>query len=64
MMNAVLLSSGMPNNMWGEAILFACYILNRVRHKKLDKTPYEFNLQQNTVFFFLELNRHHNKNLN
>jgi hypothetical protein len=52
MMNVVLLSSGMPNNMWGEAILFACYILNRVRHKKLDKTPYEFNLQQNTVFFF------------
>ncbi|KAL0385036.1 UNVERIFIED_CONTAM: Retrovirus-related Pol polyprotein from transposon TNT 1-94 [Sesamum radiatum] len=41
MMNAMLLSSGMPDNMWGEAVLSACYILNRVPHKKLDKTPYE-----------------------
>ncbi|KAL0348559.1 UNVERIFIED_CONTAM: Retrovirus-related Pol polyprotein from transposon TNT 1-94 [Sesamum angustifolium] len=41
MMNAMLLSSGMPENMWGEAVLSACYILNRVPHKKLDKTPYE-----------------------
>ena len=40
-MNAMLLSSGMPDNMWGEAVLSACYILNRVPHKKLDKTPYE-----------------------
>ncbi|KAL0404059.1 UNVERIFIED_CONTAM: Retrovirus-related Pol polyprotein from transposon TNT 1-94 [Sesamum radiatum] len=41
MMNAMLLSSGMPDNMWGEAVLTACYILNRVPHKKLNKTPYE-----------------------
>ncbi|KAL0303170.1 UNVERIFIED_CONTAM: Retrovirus-related Pol polyprotein from transposon TNT 1-94 [Sesamum radiatum] len=41
MMNAMLLSSGMPDNMWGEAVLSACYVLNRVPHKKLDKTPYE-----------------------
>ncbi|XP_057250631.1 uncharacterized protein LOC130591361 [Beta vulgaris subsp. vulgaris] len=41
MMNAMLISSGMPTNMWGEAILSACYVLNRVPHKKLDKTPYE-----------------------
>ncbi|XP_057249331.1 uncharacterized protein LOC130590790 [Beta vulgaris subsp. vulgaris] len=38
MMNAMLISSGMPTNMWGEAILSACYVLNRVPHKKLDKT--------------------------
>ena len=25
----------------GEAVLTACYILNRVPHKKLDKSPYE-----------------------
>lgn len=41
MMNAMLLSSGMSTQMWGEAILSACYILNRVPHKRLDKTPYE-----------------------
>ena len=41
MMNAMLISSGMPTNMWGEAILSACYVLNRVPHKKLDKTPFE-----------------------
>lgn len=41
MMNAMLLSSGLPDNMWGEAVLSACYILNRLPHKKLDKTPYE-----------------------
>ena len=41
MMNSMLISSGLPNNMWGEAILSACHVLNRVPHKKLDKTPYE-----------------------
>ena len=41
MMNAMLINSGMPDNMWGEAILTACYILNKVPHKRLDKTPYE-----------------------
>ena len=41
MMNAMLLSFGMPDDMWGEAVLSACYILNKVPHKKLDKTPYE-----------------------
>ena len=41
MMNAMLISSGLPDNMWGEAVLTACFILNRVPHKKLDQTPYE-----------------------
>lgn len=41
MMNAMLLCSGLPKNMWGEALLSACYILNKVPHKRLDKTPYE-----------------------
>ena len=39
-MNVMLLSSGLSDNM-GEAILSACYILNKVPHKNLDKTPYE-----------------------
>ena len=41
MMNSMLLSSSVSNNMWGEAVLYACYILNRVPHMKLDKTSYE-----------------------
>ena len=41
MMNSMLISYGLSDDMWGEAVLSACYILNRVPHKKLDKTPYE-----------------------
>ena len=41
MMNAILISSVLPSNMWGEAILSACDVLNRVPHKKIRKTPYE-----------------------
>jgi len=40
-MNAMLLSLGLPDNMWREAVLSACYVLNRVPYKKLDQTPYE-----------------------
>ena len=41
MMNAMLISSGLPSNISGEAILSACHVLNRVPHKKIRKTPYE-----------------------
>ncbi|KAH7864181.1 hypothetical protein Vadar_026696 [Vaccinium darrowii] len=41
MMNAMLVSSGLPQNMCGEAMLTANYLLNLVPRKKLDKTPYE-----------------------
>ena len=41
MMNAMLISSGATQNLWGEALLSANHILNKLLHKKLDKTPYE-----------------------
>ena len=41
MMNAMLISFGLPQNMWGEAILSANYLLNKVPKKKEEKTPYE-----------------------
>lgn len=41
MMNAMLISSGLPQNLWGDAILSANYILNRIPQKKTNKTPYE-----------------------
>ena len=41
MMNALLISSGAPMNLWGEALLSACVIQNRIVYKKNNKTPYE-----------------------
>ena len=41
MMNDMLVSSGAYLNMWGEAILFACHIQNRIPYKKASKTSYE-----------------------
>ena len=34
MMNALLLSSGLPQNLWGEAFLSPNYILNQIPQKK------------------------------
>ena len=41
MMNAMLISSGLPKNLWGEALLIANYLLNRIPHKKSQNIPYE-----------------------
>ena len=40
-MNAMLLSFGLPQNTWGEAILSVNYLLNKVPKKKVEKTSYE-----------------------
>ena len=37
----MLISSGLSQNMWGEAILSSNYLLNKVPRKKEEKTPYE-----------------------
>ena len=39
--NAMLIESGASLTLWGEAILTACHVLNRVPHKKIKITPYE-----------------------
>ena len=41
MMNCMLVSSNAPENLWGEAILTACHLQNRIPYKKTGKTPYE-----------------------
>ena len=41
MMNAMLISYSLPQNMWGEAILSSNYLLNKVPKKKEENTPYE-----------------------
>ena len=40
-MNAMLISSGLPQNMWGEAVFSANYLLNKIPRKQEDKTSYE-----------------------
>lgn len=41
MMRALLLSSGLPPKMWGEAILTSNYLLNRIPRKDEEKPPFE-----------------------
>ena len=41
MMNAMLVSSRAPLNLWEEAILSSCHIQNRIPYRKIGKTPYE-----------------------
>ncbi|CAL2253197.1 unnamed protein product [Prunus armeniaca] len=41
MINSMLNSSGLPHNLWGEALLTANHILNRIPHKKSKQSPYE-----------------------
>ena len=55
MMNALLLSSGLPQNLWGKAILSANYILNRIPHKKINKSPYELWKGRRPSYKYLKL---------
>nr|GEX84369.1 putative polyprotein [Tanacetum cinerariifolium] len=41
MVTAMLISSGMSQDMWGEAILTATYLLSKIPHKEKEETPYE-----------------------
>nr|GEW77385.1 Pol polyprotein [Tanacetum cinerariifolium] len=41
MVNAMLISSGLSQDMWGEAILTATYLLNKIPRKEKEETPYE-----------------------
>nr|GEX76655.1 zinc finger, CCHC-type [Tanacetum cinerariifolium] len=41
MVNSMLSYSGLSDGFWGEAMLMACYLLNRVPNKRNTTTPYE-----------------------
>ena len=41
MMNAILISFGLPQNLWGGSFFSTNQILNKISHKKNDLTPYE-----------------------
>ena len=41
MMNSLLVSALTLDTLWGEAILSACHLQNRISYKKIGRTPYE-----------------------
>ena len=41
MVNAMIFYARLPYNLWGEALLYACHILNKVTYKKTHISPYE-----------------------
>ena len=53
MVNSMLYGSGMPGNLWTEALFSACHILNRIPSKKLEASPYELwkNRKPNINYF-------------
>ena len=53
MMNAMLVSYGLSQNIWSEAILTANYFLNIVPRKKLDKNLYELFKGRSPTYNFL-----------
>ena len=55
MMNALLLSSRLPQNLWGEVILSANYILNRIPQKKTNKFPHELSKGRRPSYKYLKV---------
>ena len=41
LINSILITSGAPHSLWGEACLTTNMILNRIPHKRSDKSPYQ-----------------------
>ena len=54
-MNAMLISSGLSQNMWVEAILIANYLLNKVLKKKAEKTSYELCERRKPFYKYLRV---------
>ena len=55
MINAILISFGLPQNLWGEAILSTNYILNKLPKKKTNKTSYELWKGRTPSYKFLKV---------
>ena len=55
MMNAMLISSGMSQDMWGEAILSANFLLNKIPFKNKDITPHELWWGQKSSYKYLKV---------
>ena len=55
MVNAMLSYSGLSDGFWGEAMLTACYLLNRVPNKRNKTTPYELWYKKRPNLAFLRV---------
>ena len=55
MINAMLISSGLPQNMWRKAIVTANYLLNKVPKNKAKKTPYELWKGRKSSYKYLQV---------
>ena len=55
MVSAMLISSGLHQNLWGEAILSANYLLNKIPRKEKDETPYELWMGRKPSYKFLRV---------
>nr|GEY87728.1 Pol polyprotein [Tanacetum cinerariifolium] len=55
MVTAMLISSGMSQDMWGEAVLMATYLLNKIPRKEKEDTPYELWMGQKPSYQYLRV---------
>ncbi|GJY86272.1 zinc finger, CCHC-type containing protein [Tanacetum coccineum] len=55
MVNSMLSYSGLSEGFWGEAMLMACYLLNRVPNKRNKVTPYELWYKKQPNFSYLRV---------
>ncbi|GKB55574.1 zinc finger, CCHC-type containing protein, partial [Tanacetum coccineum] len=55
MVNFMLSYSGLSQGFWGEAMLTACYLLNRVPNKRNKITPYEIYIKRKTNLNYLRV---------
>ncbi|GJV63859.1 retrovirus-related pol polyprotein from transposon TNT 1-94 [Tanacetum coccineum] len=55
MVTAMLISSGMSQDMWGEAILTATYLLNKIPCKEKEETPYELWMGRKPSYQYLRV---------
>ncbi|GJU64634.1 zinc finger, CCHC-type containing protein [Tanacetum coccineum] len=58
MVTAMLISSGMSQDMWGEAILTATYLLNKIPRKEKEETPYEYGTRPDLAYAVSRLSRY------
>ena len=55
MVNSMLSYSGLSKGFWGEAMLMACYVLNRVPNKRNKTVPYELWYKQRPNLNYLRV---------
>ena len=55
MVNSMLTESGLSKKLWGEVLLTANAILNKIHFKHIDKTPYELWFNKTPTLKYLKV---------